>query len=72
MGMVTKWIEPIRFHPGIKINEIPVSGFAGVLFASATMLMVLTPVARDFLLITGSAGMIWAGVLYWWHNQTRW
>jgi len=63
-----------EFHRGIRIDSIPVEGFPGFLFVVATALMFLgaIPATREFLLITGSAGIVGAALLYYWHNQTRW
>jgi hypothetical protein len=30
------------------------------------------PAVREMFLITGPAGAVWAGILYYWHHQTRW
>jgi len=63
-----------EFHRGIRIDSIPVEGFPGLLFVFATLYMFLgaIPATREFLLISGSAGVLGAGLLYYWHNQTRW
>jgi hypothetical protein len=64
----------MEYHPGILIDQIPVRGIPGLLFVAATLFIFLAavPATRDFLMITGPAGIIWAGVLYYWRNQTRW
>ncbi len=64
----------MEFHRGIRIDSIPVEGFPGLLFVLATVFMFLgaIPATREFLLISGGAGIIGAAVLYYWHNQTRW
>jgi len=64
----------MRYHPGIRIDRIPVKGTPGMLFVIATVLMFGggIPAVREFLLITGTVGVLGASVLYWWHNQTRW
>jgi len=63
----------IEYHPGIRIDKIPVEGAMGFLFVVATLLIFLSiPAMRGFLLITGPFGLIGAGILYFWHNQTRW
>ena len=60
-------------HPGIRIDRIPASGFAGLLFTLASLLVFLAvPVVREFLLIGIVGGLPTAAVLYFWHNQTRW
>ena len=63
-----------EFHRGIRIDSIPVEGIPGLLFVIATVYMFLgaIPATREFLLISGSAGVLGAGLLYYWHNQTRW
>jgi len=64
----------MQYHRGIRIDSIPVSGIAGLLFVCATMVLFLgsIPAVREFLLITGPVGVAWSGVLYYWHHQTRW
>ncbi len=63
----------MQYHRGILIDKIPVSGFPGALFVAVMLVSIIgTPAARDFFLITGTTGLIGAGILYWWHNQTRW
>lgn len=64
----------MEYHPGIRIDSIPVEGIPGLLFVAATLVLFMgsIPAVREFLLITGSVGVAWAGVLYYWHNQTRW
>lgn len=63
----------IEYHPGIRIDKIPVEGTAGFIFVAATLLIFLSiPAVRGFLLITGTFGVLGAGILYFWHNQTRW
>jgi precorrin-3B methylase len=70
--MERKWLEHTEYHPGIRIHRVPVQGVPGLLFVAAILLLVGAPVARDFLMIAGAAGLGGAGILYWWHNQTRW
>ena len=69
-----KRLTSMQYHPGINIAEIPVKGLPGLLFLLATVFTFLVgiPMLRDFLMITGAAGMIGAGLMYYWHNQTRW
>ena len=63
----------MQYHRGILIDSIPVSGFPGFLFVAAMVIAIAgIPAALQFFLATGAAGICWAGVLYWWHNQTRW
>ena len=64
----------MRYHPGIRIDRIPVRGIPGFLFVIATWFICLAgvPATRDFLLVSGGAGLVGAGILYYWHNQTRW
>jgi hypothetical protein len=74
MKLQRRRLTSMEYHPGILIDQIPVEGIPGLLFLAATLFMFLAavPATRDFLMITGGAGIIWAGVLYYWHNQTRW
>ena len=63
----------MQYHHGILTHKIPVQGFPGTLLVAVMMVAVLgTPAARQFFLLTGVVGVIWAGIIYWWHNQTRW
>lgn len=61
-------------HPGIRIDRIPAEGPEGLLFAVAAVLIFLVgvPEVREFLLISLIGGIPTAGLLYLWHNQTRW
>lgn len=60
-------------HQGIRIDKIPVDGTAGGLFVAATFAVFLgLPVVREFLLIALAGAIPTAGILYYWHNQTRW
>jgi len=72
MGKPSK--QGIEFHQGIRIDKIPVEGIPGLMFMFATVFMFAAsiPAVREFLLITSIPGIIGAGVLYYWHNQTRW
>jgi hypothetical protein len=74
MTQENRLLAHTRYHPGIRIDEIPVRGIPGLLFVAATLFMFLVgvPATRGFLLITGSAGIVGAALLYYWHNQTRW
>jgi hypothetical protein len=66
-------LSSMQYHRGILINRIPVEGIPGALLIAVMMVAILgTPAARQFFLITGAAGVFWAGIIYWWHNQTRW
>ncbi len=63
----------MRYHRGILTDQIPVEGFPGMLVVAAMMIAIVgTPAAREFFLATVSVGIAWAGIAYWWHNQTRW
>ena len=72
--MNKRQLQNVDFHQGIRIDKIPVEGTPGFLFMAATLLIFLAgiPAVREFLLITSIAGAIGAGLLYFWHNQTRW
>ena len=64
----------MSYHPGIRIDRIPVNGIPGIMFVAATIFMFLgtVPAAREFFVITGITGILGAGFLYCWRNQTRW
>ena len=61
-------------HPGIRIDKIPISGAAGLLFVLGTLVNFLIglPAARGFLLISLPAGVVGDIGLYLWRQQTRW
>ncbi len=66
-------LTSMQYHRGILTHNIPVRGVPGALLVAVMLVAILgTPAARQFFLLTGTVGIIWAGVLYWWHNQTRW
>ncbi len=66
-------LSSMQFHRGILTNEIPVQGFPGVLLTAVMMVAILgTPAAWQFFLVTSAVGVMGAGIMYWWHNQTRW
>ncbi len=72
--MEKPWNQKTEFHQGIRIDKIPVDGIPGLMFVFATVFMFAAaiPAVREFLAITGILGIIGAGALYYWHNQTRW
>jgi hypothetical protein len=60
-------------HPGIRIDRIPAAGAGGLFFTVATVVVFLgVPEVREFMLIGLFGGIPMAGILYFWHNQTRW
>ncbi len=66
-------LSSMQFHRGILTDKIPVQGIPGALLVAVMLVAILgTPAARQFFLVTSAAGIIGAGVIYWWHNQTRW
>jgi hypothetical protein len=66
-------LSSMSYHRGILTHNIPVEGFPGALLVATMLVAILgTPAARQFFLVTGTAGAVWAGITYWWHNQTRW
>jgi hypothetical protein len=61
----------MQYHRGILTDKIPARGIPGALLVAVMMIAVLgMPAARQFFLITGAVGVLWAGLLYWWHNQS--
>jgi len=64
----------IKPHRGILINKIPAEGVGGLIFAVGTVLIftIGVPEIRQFMLLAVPAGGIVAGLIYFWHNQTRW
>ena len=65
--------QKAEYHPGIQISKIPVKGIAGLFFAIAivSIFLVAFRFARQFLVLTGIAGILGAGILYLWHNRAR-
>ncbi len=63
-----------RKHPGIRIDKITVAGFPGLIFAIgvAVMFIIGLPELREFALVAVVVGTVVGGLLYFWHNQTRW
>ncbi len=73
MGMRYQLLSSMQLHRGILTYKIPVRGFPGVLLVAVMIIAILgTPAARQFFLVTGIVGVVGAGIIYWWHNQTRW
>ena len=66
-------LSSMQYHRGILINKIPVQGIPGALLGAVMLVAILgTPAAWQFFLGTVAVGLVWAGITYWWHNQTRW
>jgi len=61
-------------HRGILIDKIPAEGFGGLVFALGTLLIFLigVPEIRQASVLLLPAGLLTAGLLYFWRNQTRW
>ena len=57
-------------HPGIRIDRIPVEGFAGFIFMAGMVAIILTglPSLRLVSLICMLGGAIGAVLLYLWHK----
>jgi hypothetical protein len=72
--MEKTWKQKVDFHQGIRIDSIPVDGIPGLMFVLATVFMFAyeIPAIRELFLISSSVGILGAGILYYWHNQTRW
>lgn len=62
------------WHPGIRIDKIPVSGAVGLIFVVGTLMIFLVgvPATRWFFFISLAAGIVGGLALYLWRNQTRW
>src|SRR2546428_13867852 len=65
-------LTSMRYHPGIRIDRIPVQGIPGFLFVIATWFICLAgvPATRDFLLVSGGGGLAGGGDFYYSPNQT--
>ncbi len=61
-------------HPGIRIDKISVQDFPGLVFAAGvvTLFVAGLPQLRLAALVALAGGILLSGLLYFWHNQTRW
>ena len=64
----------MRPHSGIRIDQIPADGVGGFLFtiAIAAIGLIAFPEIRFLATIGLVGGVMFAGFLTFWHNQTRW
>jgi hypothetical protein len=63
----------MHWHPGIRIDKIPVTAtVAGLIFALGMIAIALVgvPAARELVLVTLPGGLLFAAILYWWRNRT--
>jgi hypothetical protein len=60
-------------HPGIRIDKIPVSGAAGLIFVigALSIFLIGVPLIRGLFPILVVGRLVGAGLLHWWRNQTR-
>lgn len=62
-----------HYHQGIRIDKIPATGFAGLLFTVASLLLFMgIPEVRFFSIFSLVGGGLIAAGLHYWHTQTRW
>ena len=68
-----KGLVETKQHPGIRIDKIPVSGAAGLIFVigALSIFLIGVPLIRGFFPIMVVGGIVGAGLLHWWRNQTR-
>ena len=59
--------KPLKTHPGIRIEKIPVKGAAGLIFALGVMFIfwVGVPAVRGFLIFGASGGLAATAALIW-------
>ena len=65
--------KPLKTHPGIRIEKIPVKGAAGLIFALGVMFIfwVGVPTVHGFLIFGASGGLAATAALIWWRNRDR-
>lgn len=63
--------EPLKPHPGIRIEKIPVKGAAGLIFVFGVMFIfwVGVPTVRGFVILGAVGGLAAFAVLRWWRNR---
>jgi len=63
----------MKWHPGIRIDKIPVTAtIGGLIFAVGIVVLAIigVPAIRELLLIGIPGGILFAAILYWWRNRT--
>jgi len=68
-----EYAAEMKWHPGIRIDKIPVSAnVGGLIFVIGIVVLgiVGVPAIRELLIIGLIGGPLFAAVLYWWHNRT--
>lgn len=65
--------EPLKKHPGIRIEKIPVRGAAGLIFALGVMFIfwVGVPTIRGFVVLGAVGGLAAFVALRWWRNRDQ-
>ena len=63
--------KPLKTHPGIRIEKIPVKGAAGLIFALGVMFIfwVGVPAVRGFLILGAIGGLAATAALLWWRKR---
>ena len=62
----------MKWHPGIRIDKIPVTAtVGGLLFAIGIIVLAIVgvPEIRGLVIIGVPGGVLFAAVLYWWRNR---
>jgi hypothetical protein len=62
----------MKWHPGIRIDKIPVkANVGGLIFVIGIVVLgiVGVPAIRELLIVGLLGGVLFAAVLYWWHNR---
>lgn len=63
----------MKWHPGIRIDKIPVSAtIGGSIFAIGIIVLAVVgvPEIRGLLLVGVPGGILFGAFLYWWRNRT--
>ena len=65
--------KPLKPHPGIRIEKIPVKGAAGLIFVFGIMFIfwVGVPTVRGFVILGAVGGLAAFAVLRWWRNRDQ-
>ena len=65
--------KPLKPHPGIRIEKIPVKGAAGLIFVFGVMFIfwVGVPTVRGFVILTAVGGLAAFAALRWRRNRQQ-
>ena len=65
--------KPLKLHPGIRIEKIPVKGAAGLIFVFGVMFIfwVGVPTVRGFVILGAAGGLAATVFLIWLRNRQQ-